>query len=312
MTDKSPPGQFSLIKVHALMIMASFLVSTSFTVGKAITHALDPAVLTLIRFVLACIFFAPYIIHRHGLQIPSARAFCRYGLISATIVSFFWFMFESLKYTTALNTSAIYTLVPGISGIYGIFLVKEHLNWQRSTALVLGIIGALWIIFKGDPTRLMALDLNQGDLLFFLGCLTMAFYTPLVKRLHRGEPMTLMTFWVLVTGSGWLLLLAAPKLSATPWLSTDITIWAGILYLAIFSTIITFFLTQFAILYLGSTRVMSYSYLYPAMVLIIDWLGGIAMPPLVTLPGIIIVVAATFVLQFHKVEKPPGRSRPNP
>lgn len=300
MTDKSPPDQISLIKVHGLMIAASFLVSTSFTVGKAITHALDPAVLTLIRFILASAFFAPYIIRRHGLHIPSGQDFCRYSLISATIVAFFWFMFESLKYTTALNTSAIYTLVPGISGIYGIFLVKEHLDWQRSIALVLGIIGALWIIFEGDPARLIALDLNRGDLLFFIGCLAMAFYTPLVKRLHHGEPMTLMTFWVLVTGSGWLLLLAVPELSSTPWLTTDISIWAGIIYLATFSTIITFFLTQFAILYLGSTRVMSYSYLYPAMVLIIDWLAGTALPPAIVIPGVIVVVAATLIIQNRR------------
>ena len=39
----------------------------------------------------------------------------------------------------------------------------------------------------------------------------MAAYTPLVKLLHRGEPMAVMTFWVLVTGSFWLLILGGNR-----------------------------------------------------------------------------------------------------
>ncbi|MDH3393546.1 MAG: DMT family transporter, partial [Desulfobulbaceae bacterium] len=74
-------------------------------------------------------------------------------------------------------------------------------------------------------------------------------------------------------------------------------VWAGIAYLAVFSTLITFFLTHFATPRIGSTRVMAYSYFYPALVLVLDWLLGQDLPPLMTLPGVIIVLLATVVLQ---------------
>ena len=292
----------SLWRVHGLMVLAAILVSTSFVVGKAIADGLDPAVLTLIRFLLATLFFAPYVGSRHGFSIPSWHSLRGYGMISAVLVAFFWCMFASLRFTSALNTSAIFTLVPGISGIYGAVLLRERLSVYRLSALVFGMIGALWIIFRGDVSLLLSLAFNKGDVLFLIGCLAMAFYTPLVKLFYRGEPMAVMTFWVLVTGSGWLLLLSLPRLVAVQWFEVVPMVWLGIAYLAVFSTIVTFFLTHYATPLLGSTRVMAYSYFYPGMVLVLDWLLGRGLPPLQTLPGVIIVLSAMVVLQRGAAE----------
>ena len=74
-------------------------------------------------------------------------------------------------------------------------------------------------------------------------------------------------------------------------------VWLGIIYLAIFSTIITFYLTHIATIYLGPTRVMAYSYFYPALVLAINWGLGKGLPPAIILPGILVVSLATIVLQ---------------
>ncbi len=283
-------------RVHLLMLLCAILVSGSFPVGEAISGDLDPAVLTFVRFALASVLFAPLIWYRYGLAVSFA-SLARYSLVSATLVIFFWCMFYSLRYTTALNTSAIFTLVPSLAGIYAMILNRERLGRPRLIALVLGVVGALWIIFRGDVDLLLSLAWNRGDLIFFVGCLFMGLYTPLVRLLHRGEPMLQMAFWIMVTGTLWLLLLAAPKLMSVSWLDVPDRVWAGIAYLAIFSTIITFFLTQYAILFLGPTRVMAYSYLYPGLVLIIDLLCGGSWPGTALLPGIVIVLVAMIIVQ---------------
>lgn len=282
---------------HLLMLVAAILVSTSFTVGKAIAAGLDPAILTLIRFILASFLFLPYIQRQYGLSIPPLAALVRYSAISGALVAFFWLMFLALRSTTALNTSVIFTLVPGISGIYSAVILRERLGRYRLTALLLAMIGALWVIFEGDMQKLLHLQLGKGDLIFFYGCLFMAAYTPLVKLLHRGEPMAVMTFWVLVTGSFWLLVLGGNRLFSVNWQDIELLIWSGIIYLAIFCTIITFFLTQISTLSLGPTRVMAYSYLYPPLVLIIDWSLGHGLPPLKTIIGVLIIVPAMLIVQ---------------
>ena len=283
--------------VHCLMLIAAIIVSSSFTVGKAITYGLEPSVLLLVRYIIAAVCLAPILIVHHGFKLPSARRLGGYSLVSASTVGFFWCMFEALRYTNALNTSIIFTLVPGISGIYSAVFLKERLGHGRLLALFFGMVGALWVIFRGDINRLLALEVNYGDLLFLAGCFMMAAYTPLGKRIHQQESMVIMTFWVLVTGTGWLLLLSFAELGAVNWQGVALTVWAGIIYLAVFSTIITFYLTHIATLYLGPTRVMAYSYFYPAFVLAINWGFGKGLPPPVILPGVVVVTLATVVLQ---------------
>lgn len=283
--------------VHGCMLLSALLVSTSFIVGKIITPHLDPVVLTLIRFLVASLFFAPYVRRHHALSIPSLSALARYSLISGALAGFFWLMFLSLRITSPLHTAVIFTTVPGLSGIYSWFILRERLGLHRTLALLLAMTGALWVIFEGNLQSLLLLDLNQGDLIFFGGCLLMALYTPLVKLLYRGEPMAVMTLWVLITGCGWLLLFSAVKLPALEWTTVPVVAWIGIAYLALFTTIITFFITQWATLHLGSTRVMAYSYLYPPLIVLLEWFISQALPTGKTMLGILIILPAMVIVQ---------------
>jgi drug/metabolite transporter (DMT)-like permease len=300
-------GHHSRGFIHLLMIVCATLVSTSFTVGAAIAAALDPAVLTLLRFVMASVILAPIIHLQHGLRV-SAGLLGRCSIISGCLVIFFWCMFLALRYTTALNTSVIFTLVPSISSLYALLLVREHLRRQQLLALIFGLAGAIWVIFRGDLSLLLAMEWNKGDLIFLAGCICMGFYTPLIKLLHRGESMLVMTFWVLVTGSVWLILFTGHHLLAVEWSLISLHTWAGILYLAIFTTVITFFLTQYCVPHIGPTRAMAYSYLYPGLVLLIDLAMGNGLPPVAVLPGVGVVLLAMLVLQYSSTNRDNGKA----
>ncbi len=288
--------------IHLLMVISATLVSTSFIVGAAITAELDPAVLTLVRFTLAACIFGPWVHLRYGLRF-SFPLFCRCALISGCLVIFFCCMFLSLRYTSALNTSVIFALVPSISGGYALLFLRERLRREQLLALACGLIGVIWVIFRGDLSQFFAMQWNKGDVIFLGGCFAMGLYTPLIKLLHRGEPMAIMTFWVLVTGSFWLLLFAGSKLSTVSWSTVPLFVWGGVAYLSVFTTIVTFFLTQYGVTYLGSTRVIAYSYLYPGLVLIIDLALGHGLPPVRVIPGVLVVLVAMVFLQKTREER---------
>lgn len=283
--------------VHGSMVVSALLVSTSFMVAQAISPLLDPVVITLIRFVLAVLFFAPYIAKKYGLHFPGWQACFRYALISAHLVGFFWLMFLALRVTSPLNTGAIFTTVPGISGIYSAILIHERLGIPRISALLLAMVGALWVIFEGDIQRLLALRYNLGDVFFFAGCLLMAAYTPLVKKLHRGEPMAIMTFWILITGALWLCIFSLFSLPSLPVMAIQSKVWFGIAYLAFFTTIITFFISQWATLHIGPTRVMAYSYLYPPCIVALEWIFHHKSPEWSTMLGIVVILPAMILVQ---------------
>jgi len=287
-------------RAHVFVLLATVLVSTTFPIGAAITQGLDSVVLTLLRFSLAALLFGPIVAWRYGLPLPAWRDLVRYAVISAFLVGFFWGMFAALRYTSALNTGTIYTLTPAIAAIVSYLLLRERLGPAARIALPVGIVGAIWVIFRGDPAAFFALEIGKGDAIFLGACLAMGCYMPLVKFLHRGEPMARMTFWTLTTGSGWLLLLSVGRLEFVDWKLVPISVYGGIVYLAIFTTVITFFIFQAGTAVIGATRVLSYTYLNPALVLLIGLCFGDPMPPIATYPGLVLILSATFILQRTK------------
>ncbi len=288
--------------VHAVTLLANLMVSTSFPVGKEIAHALEPGVLMLLRFAVAALLMGVYVYFRYGLAWPGWGALWRYAAIALTVVIFFWCMFESLRYTSALNTSALFTTVPVLSAIFAFFMAGERLGRYRLAALALGLVGALWIIFRGDPERLVALDVNKGDGIFLAGCFVFGFYGVFVKRFDRGEPTAIMTFWILLFSAIFYLAIAGKDLAASPWAETGLDVYGWIVYLAVVSTVISFFMFQYATPRIGPTRVLAYSYFIPAFVLLVDWAIGRGLPPVMTLPGIAIVLIASFVIQRGVIE----------
>ena len=116
----------SLLFAHGFMLVTMLLVASSFPVGAAITNELDPAVMMFIRFSLATAFFAPYVFIKNGLAFPPKKQLFRYVVLSVPLVIFFWCMFESLRFTSALNTGALYTSLPAITAVYALFI--NHLE----------------------------------------------------------------------------------------------------------------------------------------------------------------------------------------
>jgi len=134
--------------VHALMLMAIILAASSFPVGAAITNGLPPEILMFLRFLLASALFAPFVFIKHGIKLPSRRALLNYNILSIPLVVFFWCMFESLRYTSILNTGALYTIVPAITAVFALLINREMTGKIRSFGLFLGTIGALWIVLE--------------------------------------------------------------------------------------------------------------------------------------------------------------------
>ncbi|MCZ6885491.1 MAG: DMT family transporter, partial [Alphaproteobacteria bacterium] len=223
-----------------------------------------------------------------------------YGVLSACLVGFFWAMFAALRLTSALNTAAIFALTPVITAAVSALLLKEKLNKASQVALPFGVIGAVWVIFGGEPAALLSLNLGMGDGIFLAGTIALGFYGPLVKYLHRGEPMAQLTFWTLVTGALWLLLLSAPSLSEVAWSAVPMKVYGGIAYLAVFTTLVTFFVFQWSATVIGPTKVMSYTFLNPTLVLAISIFLGQEVPPPALYPGLLLTFAATLVLQWSR------------
>ena len=289
--------------VHALMLLNILLIASSFPVGAAITHALPPAVMMSLRFMFAALLFAPYVLIRNGVKFPSFKNTTHYIIISIPLVAFFWCMFESLRYTSLLNTGALFTLVPTITAVFATILNRDIISRTRALGLLAGTLGAIWIVFRGDVNALVNLSLNYGDIVFFIGCLALGLYNVLIKRLYQNEPMELLTFWVLFWGSVWLTVISWQDMGQINWRGVALNVYAGIAYLSVFTTLITFFLMQFGIVRIGATKASAYNFIIPVFVILLGIISRMEHFSPVTVPGILLIVVAMVLIQRDKEGK---------
>jgi drug/metabolite transporter (DMT)-like permease len=286
-----------VIKAHFLVLLATLLVAGSFIASAGLAKVLNPYSLTLLRFVCSVVILAPFIF----LQ-PPMRARIHLVLPRALIISFFFSaffvcMFEALKTTSALNTAAIYTLVPLITAVISRLVLREQLAIRRVTIYLLGAAGACWVIFTGQSAGVVSLTLNQGDLIFLGGAVLMACYAVSMKLLYRNDEMILLVFAILLGGCIWMSLALMLTGNAPHWQLLDGTAIYQMAYLVLGATIGTVYLFQRTIVALGPSRVNAYIYLNPACVALLALVIDDESIALTVLPGIIATVLATMLLQ---------------
>lgn len=290
-------GAAQAMRGHAAMLLFSVLVAGSFPLGVRAANLIDPIAITAARFALAAGIIGGLAAARPG-GIPrtALRAPWRPLLLGTIFAAYFVLMFEGLKTAQALPAAAIFTLIPIMSAGFGWLLLRQRLTTRAITALALGGAGALWVIFQGDMRQLWHLRIGKGELIYLVGCAFHALYTPLVRKLNRGESAVVFSFGTLLGGTIVLMLWGRPAIMATPWLDLPPIVWWTIIYTAIFGTGITFILVQYATLRLPSAKVMAYTYPVPAWVIVIEALWGQGMPGAIIPPGIIATAAALMLL----------------
>ncbi len=263
-----------IVKAHLQMLGFTVLLGGSFIASATISNSLPPMVITWLRYSIASLLFIILLISQGLLKLPSYRDLGRYILISLPPLLYFGCMIISLQTTSALNSSALYTTVPLLSMIMSMALLNTKSTWPVIVALLMGILGALLIIFKGDITQLLQLSLIPSDYLFLFGCLGMALNPIVVKKLHRGEQALVLTGWSLICATLLLTAVVAYQLPDIAWRNISLITWSGVLYLATFATALSFFLFQKACIVLSPAKVSGYVYLIPLSVIATNMILG--------------------------------------
>ena len=255
---------------HLAMLVFSALVAGSFSLGHIVANEIAPAAINAVRFVLAGVVMGLFVLAGPGFKRAHFAAPWRYLVLGGLFALYFVLMFEGLKTAKPVSAAAVFTLMPMMAAGFGWLLLRQVTTPRMALALSIAAFGALWVIFKGDISALYTLDVGRGEVIYFIGCISHAIYTPMVRKLNRGESAVTFTFGVLAAGSILLIVVGAKDLAATNWLALPGIVWLTLAYLVVFSTASSFVLLQYATLRLPSAKVMAYSYLTPSWVNLLE------------------------------------------
>lgn len=281
---------------HLAMLAFSALVAGSFSFGSLIANEIAPAALNAIRFLIAIVPIALVAVLTTGVSFSSLRAPWRYAVLGGLFAGYFVLMFEGLKTAPPVSTAAVFTLTPVMSALFGWLLLRQITTPRMAAALVVGAVGALWVIFRADLSALLAFEIGRGELVYFVGCIAHALYTPLLPKLNRGEPVFVFSLWISVAGLVGLVLWGWSDIVATDWAALDGSVWTTILYLGLAASAATFVLLQYAARRLPAAKVMAYTYLTPSWVILWEVVLGHGVPPVLVLGGIVLTGLALFLL----------------
>ena len=281
---------------HLAMLLFSVLVAGSFALGVLAANDISPMALNAVRFWIAAAIIGAIVVARGGVPRAALAAPWRYLVLATVFTIYFVLMFEGLKTAPSVSVAAVFTLTPLLTAAVGWLLLRQGVTPRIAFALTIGALGALWVIFRADLQAMLRFDVGRGELIYFVGCISHSFYTPLVRKLNRGESALVFTFGTLVAGAALLTVLGWFDIMSTPWLMLPSIVWVTILYTAIFASAATFTLLQFAALRLPSSKVMAYTYLTPAWVILWNVGLGAALPPLTVGFGVAMTIVALVLL----------------
>lgn len=288
--------QSPTLRGHLAMLLFSALVAGSFALGGRIANLIDPAALNAMRFFLASLIIGTLVALGPKLKRRDLSASWRYFLLGGLFAVYFVTMFEGLKTAAPVSASAVFTLTPVLSAGFGWLLLRQVTTPRMALALALAAGGAVWVIFRGDVRAILAFEIGKGEMIFFIGVVAHAAYTPMIKRLNRGEKPLVFTLGMMVAGFVWLSLYGAKSLLQTDFTALPAMVWITLAYVTVFASAATFFLLQYAALHLKAAKVMAYTYLVPAWVILWELALGGSLPPLIVFFGIAAVIIALLML----------------
>jgi drug/metabolite transporter (DMT)-like permease len=283
---------------HLAMMLFVTLIAGSFTLGSMAVPHISSGAINTVRFFLATIILGVLVLTVTGkLRIPVA--IWRFVVLGLLMGGYFVLMFKALKTASPVSTGAVFTLIPLMSAGFGFVILKQTTRPIVLLALLVAGAGAIWVIFRGDVRALMDFDLGKGEMIFLAGCILHAIYAPLVKKFNRGESNLVFTFWTLLACAFWIVLYGIGDVVEANWTTMPVIVWVTIGYLAVFTTAGTFFLVQFASMRLPVSKVFSYAYLTPSVIIVLEGLAGhgwvgisIATGSMITILGLIIMALA--------------------
>ena len=295
---------------HLGMLLWALIVGSSFPAVGMMSEGLPPLLLTAIRFAIAALAILPLVWSKSD-RWPSLPGLALYAFMGLSLAGFFGTMFWAAHRTSALSMATLYVSVPLLAYFLGRAFGVERRASQLLGILVLGAAGALVLAWAEAGGQSSELQFGLAEAAFFVGCLASALYPVLSKwGLNQGwlSPWAeLRTFWSLFTGSvlvGLLGLIWEDPQHLIPLTLTDGLL---LLYLGVFSSGMTFWLTQRATAVLTPAAVTAYSYLVPFVSMLLLFIDQPQRIDWHWLPGSLLVVLAIALL----LKRDAANRRPN-
>ena len=229
------------------LILTTMIWGGSFVVMKNSVDILEPTFLLAVRFTIAALALV-FVFHNNLKNRNKDSLRC--GLILGVLLELsYLFQTYGIKYTTASKNAFITTLYVILVPFLNWGISKKRPKMKNLAAAVMAVIGLALLTLEGD------LGINLGDFLTLLCGLCFALHMVYIDKFtEKHDPIFLTIVQIAVVGiCNWLLVPVFDGMDAYNFQALmDKDLIIGLLYLAIFSTMVGFLLQNVCQKYLSA------------------------------------------------------------
>jgi len=258
--------------VHMKLIFVVIVWGIGWPAGRVIAQDIAPFAASWIRYVVAVALFVIYLKLSNQWMIPTRGEWKRIAWIGffATCLYQAFFM-VGMKYTAAGDASLMITFNPFFTAVLAIFFLNEAMHWRLGAGIALGLAGVTVLCLFVPNVDIPFYERALGDALiagaaFAWACNSIQMKIAMTQPAEDSDrclsPLQL-TVWSSVIGLVMLTPIAAVETAVMGIPEPSFDGWVAILFLAIFSTVVSYVWFADGILTIGAGKSALYVYLVP-------------------------------------------------
>jgi len=169
---------------YALLSFASLAWAGNIVVARAMHTAVPPVGLAFFRWATAFVILLPILLPRlrakRAALLREWKLVLLLGLIG--IAGFTALQYTALNTISAVNVALINAVSPVVIPMLARVVWREGLTLRQAVGIGVSLVGAAFVVLRGDPTLLFAEGLARGDAVMLVAMLCWSVYVTLLSR----------------------------------------------------------------------------------------------------------------------------------
>ncbi len=260
------------IVIHLKLFSVAVIWGLGWPAGRVVANDILPFAASWLRYVIATVSFLIFMQMSGQWMFPNRSEWRRLFMIGfiSTVMYQAFFMF-GMQYTAAGDVSLMITFNPLFTAILAVVFIGERMHLNLIIGLFMGITGVAILFYYSPNVDLPFSERVLGNMLIACAALSWACNTILMKRAMTSpanaatrplNPLEL-TVWSSVAG-----LLILTPITVAEAMTQGVSVpsqsgWIGIVFLALFSTVIAYVWFADGIVKIGASMSALYVYLVP-------------------------------------------------
>lgn len=239
--------------------------SGNYILGRTVIETFPPVALAFWRWLLAWAILMPFALPAMRAAWPVIRAYwprlTLLGLLSVPCYN--TMVYVAFHTTGTINAAVLNSTMPLAITLMAWGLFRERLSLVQGVGVLVSLIGVLWIVSRGDPASLLALEVTPGDFWVIGAVIVYALYTVLLRL--RPANLGAIAFLGTIVTVGTVALLPAFLIELALVGAPHVTVGnaASVVYMAIFASLIAYVFWNQAAATIGANKTGVFLHLMP-------------------------------------------------